>query len=137
MKLMKSFTTNHVVLGGLCAGALAVAACAGGPGNPAGPSADAVSGLAVTASGTVAASVSASSPRSGALHVTKECSEDTGLPGAFCTITSSNIGAIEVGSRVIYLQAAFQPFGFPQSKALYHRCKITKAPSLNKCWTGQ
>ena len=106
MKLTKSLTTNRVVLGCLCAGALAVAACAGGPGNPAGPSADAVSGLAATAPGIFASSVSASSSRSGALHVTKECSEDTGLPGAFCTITSSNVAAIEVGSRVIYLQAA-------------------------------
>ena len=107
MKIMKSLTTNRGVLGDLCAGALAVAACAGGPGNPAGPSAETVAGLAATTvSGTVASSVSASSPRIGALHVTKECSEDTGLPGSFCTITSSNVGAIEVGSRVIYLQAA-------------------------------
>ena len=50
------------------------------------------------------ASAAAAFPRSGALHVTKECSEDTGLPGAFCTITSSNIKEIEVGARVIYLQ---------------------------------
>ena len=47
----------------------------------------------------------APSPRSGALHVTKECSEDTGLADSFCTITSSNLPAIKVGSRVVYLQA--------------------------------
>jgi hypothetical protein len=46
------------------------------------------------------------SPRSGVLHVTKECSEDTGLADSFCTITSSNLNAIKAGSRVVYLQAA-------------------------------
>ncbi len=44
--------------------------------------------------------------RSGDLHVTKECSAYTGLAGQFCTITSSNLEAIEVGSRVVYAQAA-------------------------------
>ena len=43
------------------------------------------------------AAVSASSPRSGALHVTKECSAYTGLAGSYCTITSSNVNAIKVG----------------------------------------
>lgn len=47
-------------------------------------------------------SVTASSPRSGDLHVTKECSQYTPVPGAFCTITSSNINAIKPGSRVVY-----------------------------------
>jgi hypothetical protein len=49
--------------------------------------------------------VSASSPRSGDLHVTKECSQYDYTPGGFCTITSSNINAIKVGSRVVYLSA--------------------------------
>lgn len=49
---------------------------------------------------------SATSPRSGDLLVTKECSEYTGAAGAFCTITSSNINAIKVGSRVVYAEAA-------------------------------
>ena len=51
----------------------------------------------------------ATSPRSGALHVTKECSEYTGAAGSFCTITSSNLKAIEVGSRVVYAKAAGDP----------------------------
>ena len=42
--------------------------------------------------------------RSGALHVTKECSEYNGTVGSFCTITSSNISAIKRGMRVVYLQ---------------------------------
>ena len=49
---------------------------------------------------------SESSPRSGALHVTKECSEYTRLAGGFCTITSSNLDEIEVGSKVIYTIAS-------------------------------
>lgn len=44
--------------------------------------------------------------RSGDLHVTKECSAYKGLAGDFCTITSSNLEEIEVGSRVVYAEAA-------------------------------
>ena len=44
-------------------------------------------------------------PRSGALHVTKECSQYNGQAGSFCTITSSNINAIKPGSRVVYASA--------------------------------
>ena len=40
------------------------------------------------------------------LHVAKECSEYTGLAGSFCTITSSNVDAIPVGSKVVYASAA-------------------------------
>ena len=43
--------------------------------------------------------------RSGDLHVIKECSAYTGLAGDICTITSSNLEEIEVGSRVVYVQA--------------------------------
>jgi hypothetical protein len=49
---------------------------------------------------------SASFRRSGALYVTKECSEYTLLAGSFCTITSSNLKQIEVGTRVVYAEAA-------------------------------
>ena len=63
--------------------------------------------LAVVAAGIVATAGSARpTERSGALHLTKECSEYTGLADSFCTITSSNLAAITVGSRVVYLQAA-------------------------------
>ncbi len=44
--------------------------------------------------------------RSGTFHVTKECSEYTGLAGSFCTITSSNLKQIGIGSRVVYATAA-------------------------------
>ena len=46
-----------------------------------------------------------SNERSGALHVTKECSQYNGTIGSFCTITSSNINAIKPGMRVVYLAA--------------------------------
>ena len=46
------------------------------------------------------------STRSGALHLTKECSQFHGQAGGFCTITTSNLKVIKPGSRVIYLKAA-------------------------------
>jgi len=47
------------------------------------------------------------SQRSGALHVTKECSAyDPTTAGSFCTITSSNVRAITAGMRVVYASAA-------------------------------
>jgi hypothetical protein len=46
------------------------------------------------------------SPRSGELHVTKECSQYDGQAGSFCTITSSNIPQITRGMRVVYTSAA-------------------------------
>ena len=46
-----------------------------------------------------------SNKRSGALHVTKECSQYNGSVGSFCTITSSNLSAIKPGMRVVYLGA--------------------------------
>ena len=45
--------------------------------------------------------------------MTKECSGFDGNPGSFCTITSSNLKAIEVESTILYLQPAllFTPVG--------------------------
>jgi hypothetical protein len=54
----------------------------------------------------LAPSVSATSTRSGHLSVTKECSGFRGAAGSFCRITSSSLKAIEVGSKIIYLQPA-------------------------------
>jgi hypothetical protein len=62
--------------------------------------------LAIAAGGIVATAGSAGpTARSGALHVTKECSQYDGQAGSFCTITSSNIPQIKAGMRVVYLQA--------------------------------
>ena len=52
------------------------------------------------------AALSESFPRSGALHVTKNCLEYNRLAGGFCTLTSSNLAQIEAGSKVIYATAA-------------------------------
>lgn len=46
------------------------------------------------------------SPRSGDLHITKECSEYTGQAGSFCTFVSSNVKAIPPGARIYYASAA-------------------------------
>ena len=54
----------------------------------------------------LSASAVSSSVRSGALHMTKECSTYFGRAGDFCTIASSNLKAIKVGSRVVYQDAA-------------------------------
>ena len=54
---------------------------------------------------TFAPSVSASSPRSGDLNVTKECSGFVNDP-PYCAITSSSLDAIAVGSKIIYLNPA-------------------------------
>jgi hypothetical protein len=66
--------------------------------------------LAVMLAGALAvasqARTSASSSPARALHVTKECSDYHGQPGEHCTITSSNLGAIGVGSKVFYFEAA-------------------------------
>ena len=80
----------------LCAGALAAVGCGDRRGVPTSPSASG-------SGGSLDPSLSAS-PRSGDLQVTKECSGYTGGPGSFCRITSSNVKAIEVDSKILYLQ---------------------------------
>lgn len=94
MKFAGFSTTKRLVGGALCAAALGAAACSDGPGSPTSPGASPGSSTAT------------SFPRSGELHVTKECSSYAARAGDFCTITSSNIDAIEVGSRVVYASAA-------------------------------
>jgi hypothetical protein len=41
-----------------------------------------------------------------AFHATKDCSGFTGLVGAYCTIRSSNVEALKVGSKIFYVQEA-------------------------------
>ena len=41
-----------------------------------------------------------------AFHATKDCSGFTGLVGAYCTIRSSNVDALKVGSKIFYVQVA-------------------------------
>ena len=58
---------------------------------------------AILAAAILVPSALASSPRSGDLTATKECSGFNGNAGSFCTITSSNLAAIGVGSKIVYL----------------------------------
>jgi hypothetical protein len=51
-------------------------------------------------------SPSESSRKSGAIHLTKECSAYTGMAGSFCTITKSNLSQITVGTREFALKDA-------------------------------
>jgi hypothetical protein len=63
--------------------------------------------LAIAAVGIVATAGSATAtPRSGALHVTKDCSQYHFQAGDFCTITTSNINAIQPGSKIVYASPA-------------------------------
>jgi hypothetical protein len=87
-------------------------------------------------------SVSASSGRSGDLHVTKECSQDHGKAGDYCTITSSNLAEIKVGSKVYYDQAAGIPTGLLDSNVVLDagdgnravgRCTLDFTTSLGLC----
>jgi hypothetical protein len=41
-----------------------------------------------------------------AFRATKDCSGFTGLVGAYCTIRSSNVKALKVGSKIFYVQVA-------------------------------
>jgi len=61
----------------------------------------------VAAFATAGAAENTDSPRSGQLHVTKECSQFSGQPGGFCTITGSNLNAIDPGMKVVYTNPTF------------------------------
>jgi hypothetical protein len=67
-----------------------------------------VSGVALLAA--LGFSVSAASSQSQtrsetrAFHATKDCSGVKGVAGNFCTIRSSNVKALPVGSKIFYLQ---------------------------------
>ena len=61
--------------------------------------------LATVMAGAFAVAGSAS-PRSGDLHVTKDCSQYSGQAGGYCTITSSSLNPIDPGMRVVYASAA-------------------------------
>ena len=76
------------------------------------------------------------------LHVTKECSQYTGAAGSFCTITSSNVREIKVGSKVLYDQAAGIPAGLLDSNVVLDagagnralgRCTLDFATGLGLC----
>jgi hypothetical protein len=88
------------------------------------------------------ASVSASSARNGELHVIKECSQNNGAAGDFCTITSSNLPEIVVRSRIYYDQAAGISAGLLDSNIVLDagngnravgRCTLDGVTNLGLC----
>lgn len=125
---------KRVVVGCLCAGVVAMVGC-GGSALPTSPRATmGLSGLAQ------------SFPRSGELHVVKECSEYEGQAGQFCTITSSNLAEIEMDSRVIYASNLNYPLldsdvvldlpGSGDNKAFGH-CRLDLTTGAGLCtFTG-
>ena len=52
------------------------------------------------------------------LHVTKDCSGSKGDVGGFCTIRSSNVKALPVGSKIFYLQPGVK-WGLNSDTAIY------------------
>ena len=128
---------RFVILGSLCAGALAAAGCADGRGIPTGPSAS------VAMSGAAASASLPAAPRSGELRVAKECSGYNGEAGSFCTITASNVQAIEVGSTILYLDppALLTPAGTdivldtpgPGNNKAFGHCALDPATGLGLC----
>lgn len=87
------------------------------------------------------ASVSASA-RKGDLHVAKECSQYNGTAGSFCTITSSNLATIPIGSTVFYDQPAGIPPGLLDSNVVLDagngdravgRCTLDFSTGLGLC----
>jgi hypothetical protein len=87
-------------------------------------------------------SVSAFPERTRALHVTKECLQWHGAAGEFCTITSSNLARIKVGTRIYYDQPAGIPAGLLDSNVVLDagygnravgRCTLDLSTGLGLC----
>ena len=127
-----SFARQRAVVGCFCAAALAAVGCADGS-LPVSPGA-----------GPGASSLAASFPRSGDLHVTKECSTYTGHAGDVCTITSSNVEEIEVGSKIVYARDAdfstlsldsdvvLDPPG-PGNNTAFGHCNVSLVTGIGLC----
>jgi hypothetical protein len=80
--------------------------------------------------------------RSGALNVQKECSGYTGQAGEICTITSSNVPEIEVGSTITYASAAVGAaldtditldLPGPGNNRAFGHCTLSLATGIGEC----
>jgi hypothetical protein len=87
-------------------------------------------------------SVRASDERDGHLHITKDCTGDSGGAGAHCTIATSNLAEIPAGSAVYYDQAAGTPTGLLDSNVILDaghgdraigRCTLDFSTGLGLC----
>jgi hypothetical protein len=73
-------------------------------------------------------------------HATKDCSGFTGLIGAYCTIRSSNVKALKVGSKIFYVQEASKT-GLDSDTVIYVKrgsvatghCFLRSATGLGMC----
>jgi hypothetical protein len=101
-----------------------------------------VAGVALIPAPSVGVASLSASGRKGELHVTKECSEYNGAAGSFCTITSSNLPRILVGSKVFYDQAFGIPAGLLDSNVVLDagdgnralgRCTLDPSTGLGLC----
>ena len=79
---------------------------AGLPKRVVGLTAGVVMVVALVFSVSAASSQNPASQEARAFHARKDCSGFTGLVGAYCTIRSSNVKALKVGSRIFYVQEA-------------------------------
>lgn len=88
------------------------------------------------------ATASASSEQRGDLHVTKECGDYRGNAGDHCTIDTSNLPEIKVGSKVFYDQADGVPKGLLDSNVVLDagsgnravgRCTVDDSTNLGLC----
>jgi hypothetical protein len=102
VKFVTVLSMKRVVMGCLCAGTLVAAGCADGGGVPTGPSAESPSSPNTS---TAAPSLAASSPRSGDFLLTKACPTFTGQANDHCTVTASDLNAIEIGTLFVYADA--------------------------------
>jgi hypothetical protein len=103
-----------------------------------------VSADGVSSANKAVSGLTSSSPRSGSIHVEKECSAYAGGVGDICTITKSNVKEIEVGSTIHYLVAAdlenltydgavaLDPPG-PGNNAAAGRCTVNLAAGTGVC----
>jgi hypothetical protein len=137
MRLAISLTIKYVVVGCLGIGALAAVGCADGRGVLTSPS---------TSAGATSAATGGEFPRSGDLHIRKNCGNYQGAAGQFCTITDSNVKEIEVDTRVVYTSAlvfpqldtdvVLDPPGPGNNKAFGH-CTLNLVSNLGQCtFTG-
>ena len=70
-----------------------------------------------------------------ALHATKDCSGFTGLVGAYCTIRSSNVKELKVGSKIFYIQVAGKTFD-RTARVRASRAPVTPPPRRSQADSG-
>ena len=88
----------------------------------------------------------AAAPTPQPLNIAKECSQNNGKPGAFCTITKSSLGAIPVGTKIFYYGPVMGPpilssdvvlgAGEGNTAIGYCNVELAKAAGTSTFWAG-